>query len=127
MTKFYEIYNIFKIWLKSTASQSENASGGHAHTHRRMDSTTEKQMPLANLLDGQRHKNLISPNLEMYAVKQKKGSTFLLWINLLIHNAISQNLVLLLFVNITTDITYFISGIYTDFHKLLYKKCDVGY
>ena len=29
--------------------------------------------------------------------------------------------------NIDVDGTYLISGIFTNFRRLLYKKCDVGY
>jgi len=29
--------------------------------------------------------------------------------------------------NIVIDVTYFIFSIYTNFCKLLWKKCDVGY
>ena len=29
--------------------------------------------------------------------------------------------------NIVVDGTYLISGIYTNFRRLLWKKCDVGY
>jgi len=29
--------------------------------------------------------------------------------------------------NIITDVSYLISGIYTNFRSLLCKKCDVGY
>jgi len=29
--------------------------------------------------------------------------------------------------NIIINVTYLISGIYTNFHRLLCKKCDVGY
>jgi len=29
--------------------------------------------------------------------------------------------------NIIISVTYLISGIYTNFHRLLCKKCDVGY
>jgi len=35
--------------------------------------------------------------------------------------------VLLLLMNITVDATCLISGIYTNFRRLLRKKCDVGY
>jgi len=44
-------------------------------------------------------------------------------------NVIWQNLVglLLLLMNIDVDGTYLISGIYTNFRRLLCKKCDVGY
>jgi len=42
-------------------------------------------------------------------------------------NVIWQNLVLLVLVNVTIDVTYLISGIPTNFYRLLYKKCDVGY
>jgi len=52
---------------------------------------------------------------------RKKGTTFLLGINLLICNVIWQNLVLLLLLNITIDVTYLISGIYTNF-PLSYAK-----
>jgi len=58
---------------------------------------------------------------------QKKGNTFLLLIYLLIRNVIWQSLVVLLLTNIIIDVTYLISGISTNFHRLLYKKCDVGY
>ena len=30
-------------------------------------------------------------------------------------------------VNIIIDVTYLISRIYANFHRLLCKKCDVGY
>ena len=43
------------------------------------------------------------------------------------YNVIWQNLVLLLLVNIIIDVTYLISGIYTDFSTFLCKNCDVGY
>jgi len=59
--------------------------------------------------------------------KAEKGTTFLLWINLLIRSVIWQHLVLLLLMNIIIDVTYLISGISTNFHRLLCKKCDVGY
>ena len=39
----------------------------------------------------------------------------------------TQNLVLLLLLNVIIDVTYLMSGIYTDFRRLLCKKCDVGY
>jgi len=42
-------------------------------------------------------------------------------------NVILQNLVLLLLVNIIIDVTYLISGIYTNFCTFLCKNCDVGY
>ena len=29
--------------------------------------------------------------------------------------------------NIIVDVTYLISGIYTNFHTFVCKKCDVGY
>jgi len=58
---------------------------------------------------------------------QKKGNTFLLLIYLLIRNVIWQSLVVLLLTNIIIDVTYLISGIYSNFYRLLYKKCDVGY
>jgi len=29
--------------------------------------------------------------------------------------------------NIVVDVSYLISGIYTNFRRLLFKKCDVGY
>jgi len=35
--------------------------------------------------------------------------------------------VLLLLINIIIDVSYLISGIYTNFFQLLRKKCDVGY
>jgi len=35
--------------------------------------------------------------------------------------------VLLLLINIIIDVSYLISGIYTNFFRLLCKKCDVGY
>jgi len=57
----------------------------------------------------------------------KTLTTFLLWINLLIRNVNWQNSVLLLLLNIIIDDTYLISGIYTNFHRLLCEKCDVGY
>ena len=63
----------------------------------------------------------------MYTVRHKKGTTFRLLIHLLACNAISQNLVLLLLVNIIVDVTYLISGIYTNFHTFLRRKCDIGY
>jgi len=58
--------------------------------------------------------------------RQKKGTTFLSWLNLLICNAIWQNLVLLLLMNIIVDVTYLISRISTNFHTFLCKKCDIG-
>ena len=58
----------------------------------------------------------------LYTVRQKKGTTFLLWINLLIHNVIWQDVVLLLLMNIIVDVTYLISGIYTKFRRLLCKS-----
>jgi len=64
---------------------------------------------------------------QMYTMRQKKGTTFLLRINLLMHNVIWQNLILLLLMNIIIDVIYLISGIYTNFHRLPCKKCDVGY
>ena len=63
----------------------------------------------------------------IYTLRQKKGTTFLLWINLLICNVIWQHLVVLLLKNIAVDVTSLISGIYTTFHTFLCKKCDVGY
>jgi len=56
--------------------------------------------------------------------RAEKGTTFLLWINLLIRNVIWQNLVLLLAMNIIVDVTYLTSGIYTIFRPFLCKKCD---
>jgi len=56
---------------------------------------------------------------------RKKGTTFLLRINLSMHSVIWQNLVLLLLMNIIIDVTYSISGIDTNFRRLLCKKCDV--
>jgi len=56
---------------------------------------------------------------QIYTVRQKKGTTFLLWMNLSIHNVIWQNLVLLLLMNIIIDVKYLISGIYT---AALYAK-----
>jgi len=38
-----------------------------------------------------------------------------------------QNLVLILLTNIIIDVTYLISGIYTNFQRLLCKMRDVGY
>jgi len=38
-----------------------------------------------------------------------------------------QNLVLLLLMNIIIDVTYLISRIYTNFRRLLSKKCDIRY
>jgi len=63
----------------------------------------------------------------LYTLRQKKGTTFLLWINLLICNVIWQTLVLLSSVNIIIDVTYLISGIYTNLCTFLCKKCDIGY
>ena len=63
----------------------------------------------------------------IYTVRQKKGTTFLLQINLLICNVIWQNLVLLSLVNIIVDVPYLIFWIYPNFCRLLCKKCDVGY
>ena len=40
-------------------------------------------------------------------------------------NVIWQNLELLLLVNIIVNVTYLISGIYTNFCRLLRRKCDV--
>jgi len=60
-------------------------------------------------------------------LEAQKGTTFLLWINLLICSVIWQNLVLLLLVNIIVDVTYLIAGIYTNFCTFLCKKCDLGY
>jgi len=57
----------------------------------------------------------------------EKRTTFLLCINLLIRNAVWQNLVLLFLMNIIIDVTYLISWIYTNFRSLLRKKCEVGY
>jgi len=42
-------------------------------------------------------------------------------------DAIRQNLVILLLMNIIIDVTYLIYGISTNFHRLLWKKCDVGH
>ena len=56
-------------------------------------------------------------------MRQKKGTTFLLLINLLTRNVIWQHLVLLFLTNIVIDVTYLICGIYTNFRK----KCDVRY
>jgi len=58
---------------------------------------------------------------------RKKEQHFLLRINLLTRNAIWQNLVLLMLMNIIIDGTYLISGISTNFHSLLCENCDVGY
>ena len=60
----------------------------------------------------------------IYTARQKKGTTFLLWINLLICNVIWQHLLLKY---IAIDVTSLISGIYTNFHTFLCKKCDVRY
>jgi len=61
-------------------------------------------------------------------MRQKKGTTFLfLWIYLVTHSVIWQNLVLLLLLNVIIDVTDLISGIYTNFHRLLCKKCDIAY
>ena len=38
-----------------------------------------------------------------------------------------KNLVPLLLVNVVIDVTYLISGIYTNISTFLYKKCGVGY
>jgi len=35
--------------------------------------------------------------------------------------------IILLLANIIIDVSYLISGTYTNFHRLLCKKCDVGY
>jgi len=43
-----------------------------------------------------------------------------------IRNVIRQNLGLLLSMNIIVDIAYLVSGIYTNFRRLLSKTCDVG-
>jgi len=40
---------------------------------------------------------------------------------------VSKNSLTLAFMNIIIDVTYLTSGIYTDFHSLLRKKCDIGY
>jgi len=64
--------------------------------------------------------------LFIYTVKQKIGTTFLLWINILIRNVIWQNLVLLLLMNIIIDVPYLIYGIYTNFRTFYGKKCDIG-
>ena len=58
----------------------------------------------------------------MYTVSHKKGTTFRLLIHLLACSAISQNLVLLLLMNIIVDVTYLISGISTNFHTFLPQK-----
>jgi len=42
-------------------------------------------------------------------------------------NVIWQNLVLLLLMNIIIDVTYLISGNYTNFRSFLCKMCDVRY
>jgi len=47
-----------------------------------------------------------------------------LWINLLIRIVIWENLVPLLLMNIIIDVTFLICGIYTNFRRLLCKKCD---
>jgi len=60
--------------------------------------------------------------LQLYTVRQKNGTTFLSWISLLIHSVIWQNLALLLLVNIIIDVTFSVSGIYTNFRRLLRKK-----
>ena len=62
----------------------------------------------------------------IYTTRQKKGTSCLLWINLLI---MQRNLTpaVLLLKNIAIDVTSLISGIYTTFHTFLCKKCDVGY
>ena len=62
-----------------------------------------------------------------YTGRQKKRTTFPLWINLLTRNVIWQNIVILLLMNVIVDVTYLISGISTNFHRLLCKKCDIGY
>jgi len=41
-------------------------------------------------------------------------------------NVIWLNLVVLLLINIIIYVTYLISGIYTNFHTFLWKKCDIG-
>jgi len=57
---------------------------------------------------------------------RKKGTTFLLWINLLIRNVIWQNLVLLLLMNIIVYVACLISWICTNFAGYS-AKSDVGY
>ena len=57
-----------------------------------------------------------------YTIRQKKGTTFLLWIKLSIRNVIWQNLALLLSRKIIIAVTCLICGIYTNF-----RTCDVGY
>jgi len=68
------------------------------------------------------HTSLNCSSASIYTVMQKKGTTFLLWLNLLIQNVIWQNLVLLLSTNIIVDVTYLISGIYTNFRTFLCQK-----
>jgi len=68
------------------------------------------------------HTSLNCSSASIYTVMQKKGTTFLLWLNLLIQNVIWQNLVLLLSTNIIVDVTYLISGIYTIFRTFLCQK-----
>ena len=54
------------------------------------------------------------PTGEICSVTQKKATTFLLRMNLLIRNAIRQNFVLLLLKNVIIDVAYLISGICTN-------------
>jgi len=58
---------------------------------------------------------------------RKTGTTFLLWIYMLMRSVIWQNLLVLLLMNVIIDVTCIISGIYTNFRTFLCKKCDVGH
>ena len=57
--------------------------------------------------------------------EKRNYGTFLLWIHLLIRNLIGQNLAILLLENIIIDVTCLISGIYSNFRRLLCKKCEI--
>ena len=73
---------------------------------------------------------LITPLTVLYTTpwSRKKGTTFLLWINLLTCNTILTKFTTLI-VNeyYIVDVTYLISKIYTNFRTLLRRTCDVGY
>ena len=57
--------------------------------------------------------------------KEPRHFSFINRLHLLIRNLIGQNLALLLLENIIIDITCLISGIYSNFRRLLCKKCEI--
>jgi len=61
-----------------------------------------------------------------YTLRQKKNHLSFMNKSLNMQRNLTK-LVLLLLINIIVDVSYLISGIYTNFCRLLCKKCDVGY